>query len=467
VPLAERMRPQSWEELRGQEHLIGPGGALQPAIESGELSSSLILWGPPGSGKTTLARLLAASMQAEFQSFSAVTAGVREVREVVDKAKALERIGRGPLLLFVDEVHRFNKAQQDAFLPHVEDGTLLLVGATTENPSFAINAALRSRSRVFELQPLTAGDIEAVLETAIRDRERGLGTLDLDVEPGALAKLAELANGDVRTALNVLELATTGARPGARLALGFETLRAALAHRVAGLDRGGEEHYNLVSALHKSVRGSDPDASLYWLARLLEAGEDPLYVARRLVRIASEDVGNADPQALQLCTAAFLAAERIGMPEADLALAQATLYLAAAPKSNRVTSAYGAARADVHEGANPPVPLHLRNAPTPLLRAHGRGVGYLYPHDFEDNLVVQDYLPETLRGRMYYEPSAEGHERVLSERLANWRATREQLRRTGRSGRPRAGRTQRTSRHGGENPTGDSTASGPDASAAE
>jgi putative ATPase len=343
------------------------------------------------------------------------------------------------VLLFVDEVHRFNKAQQDAFLPHIEDGTLTLVGATTENPGFAINAALRSRSRVFELLPLSADEVLDIVRDAVADRERGLGHLDLDLEADALRHLARWADGDARTALNTLEFATAGVRPGQRFAVTTERLRTALARRQLGLDRGGEEHYNLISALHKSLRGSDPDASLYWLARLLEAGEDPLYVARRLMRFASEDVGNADPRALGLSVAAAQVVALVGMPEAELALAQAVLYLATAPKSNTVTTAYEAARLDVRDQANPPVPLHLRNAPTKLMRDLGRGEGYLYPHDCEHAIVVQDYLPDGYQGRIYYTPSTEGYEKTLADRLEAWRAYRDSLRRSGHSGRPRAG----------------------------
>ena len=439
VPLADRMRPRSLAELRGQEHLLAPGAVLRDMLETGRLSSSVILWGPPGSGKTTLARLMAQSLHAEFATFSAVTAGVKDVKAVVERARDRRRAGARPVLLFVDEVHRFNKAQQDAFLPHVEDGTLTLVGATTQNPSFAINSALLSRTRVFELRPLPAADVEAILEAAVADPERGLGRLQLQLDSGILRRLAVWSDGDARAALNTLEFATSPAQPGEKYRVTAERLRAALARRQPGLDRGGEEHYNLISALHKSLRGSDADASLHWLARLLEAGEDPLYVARRLVRFASEDVGNADPRALGLCVAAAQSVAMIGMPEAELALAQATLYLATAVKSNRVLLSWEAARRDVLEGGHAPVPLHLRNAPTQLLRDLGRAAGYLYPHDFEAGIVVQEYLPEALRGRTYYQPSSEGYERTLGERLAVWREYRERLRRSGHAGVPRGG----------------------------
>ncbi len=436
-PLAERMRPQHLDEFRGQAHLLAPGKFLRQAIDARTLPGSLILWGPPGSGKTTLARLMAHHFDAEFIAFSAVTSGVKDVKATVERARLLRQAGRGAVFLFVDEVHRFNRAQQDAFLPHVENGTLTLVGATTENPSFAVNAALLSRARVLELQPLDPDAICSILSQAIADPERGLGSLRLDLEEGVLERLAVLAGGDARTALNVLELVTAAARPGEKHAVSAAMVADAAGRRNLGLDRGREEHYNLISALQKSLRGGDPDAGLYWLARLLEGGEDPMYVARRLIRCASEDVGNADPRALQMSVAAAQSVMLIGMPEAELALAQAVIYLATAPKSNRVTRAYGAARHEVRAGTNPPVPLHLRNAPTRVLRDLGRGEGYLDPHDFEAAIVDQEYLPESLRGRSYYEPSAEAYERTLAERLETWRGLREQLRRSKRVGVPR------------------------------
>ncbi|MFQ5598986.1 MAG: replication-associated recombination protein A [Candidatus Krumholzibacteriia bacterium] len=437
VPLAERMRPRSFDEFRGQRHLLAPGKILRQILDAGTLSTSLILWGAPGSGKTTLARLMAAHLAAEFVAFSAVTAGVKDVRAVVERARLLRKVHDHPAFLFVDEVHRFNRAQQDAFLPHLENGLLTLIGATTENPSFSVNSALLSRSRVLELHRLSVPDLESILRDAVADAERGLGHLDLEIETGVVERLAELADGDARAALNVLEILAAPAAPGRRHAVTAGRLREAMARRTLGLDRGREEHYNLISALHKSLRGSDPDAGLYWLARLLEGGEDPMYVARRLVRFASEDIGNADPRALTLCVGAAQAVSMIGMPEAELALAQAVVFLASAPKSNRITTAYGAARTDVRERENPPVPLHLRNAPTRLLRDLGRGEGYVYPHDYEAAIVVQDFLPETLRGRHYYEPSTEGFERTLAERLHSWREFRERLRRSERVGIPR------------------------------
>jgi putative ATPase len=423
-PLADRMRPRTLDEVVGQEHLLGPGKVLRAALERGELHS-MILWGPPGSGKTTIASLLAHVGGARFLAFSAVLSGVKEIRQVVGEAEA-ERTRRGRrTVLFVDEIHRFNRAQQDAFLPHVEKGTIVLVGATTENPSFEVNSALLSRCRVYVLNALTESDVVALLRRALGDEERGLGGLQADVSDGALALMAGLANGDARSALNVLDLAVTLApRTDRRPRVTEDTVREAAQRRMLLYDKAGEEHYNLISALHKSLRDSDPDASLYWLARMLEAGEDALYIARRLVRFASEDVGNADPQALAVTLAAKESYDFLGSPEGDLALAQATVYLAMAPKSNAVYVAFDAAREDVRSRPAEPVPLHLRNAPTGLMRDVGYGRGYQYAHDAPDARVEQEHLPPSLRGRQYYQPTDRGLEAELGRRLAEWRRWR-------------------------------------------
>ena len=423
-PLAQRMRPVTLDEIVGQPHLLAPGRALRRSIESDHVPS-MILWGPPGSGKTTLASVIAQTTQARFVPLSAVTAGVADLRRVVeDAAKLLRATGRRTIL-FIDEIHRFNKAQQDAILPHVERGTVTLIGATTENPSFEVNAALLSRSRVYTLRALTDDDVLALLRRALGDETRGLGARHLTVADDALAYLAGLANGDARAALNALELAASVAQPlpdGGAMLLDLPTVEDAVQRRALLYDKGGEEHYNLISALHKSLRGSDPDASVYWLARMLEAGEDPLYVARRMVRFATEDVGLADPQALAICMAAQQAVHFIGMPEGALALTEAAIYLATAPKSNAVYTAYGAAREDVMATRNDPVPLHLRNAPTRLMAEQDYGKGYLYAHDQyqgepdpADPLRPpperpQDYLPEALRNRAYYHPGGQGAE---------------------------------------------------------
>ena len=425
-PLADRMRPRALDEILGQEHLLAPGKALRKSIESDHVPS-MILWGPPGSGKTTLAYVIALTTQSRFVALSAVTAGVADLRRVVEDAAKLLRATGGRTILFIDEIHRFNKAQQDAILPHVERGTVILIGATTEHPSFEVNAALLSRTRVYTLRALADDAVLALLRRALTDGERGLGSESLTATDEALSYLSGFANGDARAGLNALELAATVARPdssGAR-AIDLPTVEDAVQRRALLYDKSGEEHYNLISALHKSLRGSDPDAGLYWLARMLEAGEDPLYVVRRLIRFANEDVGMADPQALVLCVAAQQAVHFIGMPEGALALAQAVVYLATAPKSNALYTAYAEAAADVQATRNDPVPLHLRNAPTRLMKALDYGKGYAYAHDVyagepdpADPMRPpperpQDYLPEQIRDREYYHPGAQGNEASL------------------------------------------------------
>ncbi|HEY7365327.1 MAG TPA: replication-associated recombination protein A [Methylomirabilota bacterium] len=429
APLADRMRPRTLDEIVGQSHLLGPGRVLRTALERGELHS-MILWGPPGSGKTTLAFLLARTTGAHFVAFSAVLSGVKEIRQVIAEAgEEQARRGRSTVL-FVDEIHRFNRAQQDAFLPHVEKGTILFVGATTENPSFEVNAALLSRCRVYVLHGLGEEELQVILERALADAERGLGKLGPVVDAEARRLIARLANGDARAALNILELAVTLAArdPEGRPRVTERAIQDAAQRKTLLYDKAGEEHYNLISALHKSLRDSDPDAALYWMTRMLESGEDPLYVARRLVRFASEDVGNADPAALPLTLAAKEAYEFLGTPEGELALAQATLYLALAPKSNAVYLAFGTAKEDVGERPSEPVPLHLRNAPTSLMRELGYARGYQYAHDAPDARVDQEHLPAALRDRQYYQPTDRGQEAELRRRLAEWRRWRAERR---------------------------------------
>jgi putative ATPase len=423
-PLADRMRPRALDEIVGQEHLLGPGRVLRAAVESGELHS-MILWGPPGSGKTTLASLMAQVAGARFVGFSAVLSGVKEIRQVVAEAETERARRRRRTILFVDEIHRFNRGQQDAFLPHVEKGTIVLVGATTENPSFEVNSALLSRCRVYVLHALTEDDLVTIMRRALAERERGLAGLQPEVTDEALALIARLANGDARAALNILELAVQLAPPAAgRRAVSEAGIREAAQRKTLLYDKSGEEHYNLISALHKSLRDSDADAALYWMTRMLDSGEDPLYVARRLVRFASEDIGNADPQALALTLAAKDAYDFLGSPEGELALAQATLYLALAPKSNAAYVAFNEAKADVHERPAEPVPLHIRNAPTGLMRDLGYGSGYQYAHDAPEARVEQEHLPEALRDRRYYRPVDRGLEAELGRRLAEWRRWR-------------------------------------------
>src|SRR5579863_3108053 len=408
-PLADRMRPRTLDEYAGQEHLIGPGKPLRIQIERDD-TGSLIFWGPPGTGKTTLAKIIAKMTKAEFIEFSAVLAGIKEIKQVMADAERARQYGTRTIV-FIDEIHRFNKAQQDAFLPHVEKGNIRLIGATTENPSFEIISALLSRSRVYVLKPLTEQHIVLLLKRALADEDRGLGAMKLRAADDALAKIAAYSSGDARSAYNVLEVAATLARGGSGAEVGAEITDAivqdALQKRTLLYDKTGEEHYNLISALHKSVRNSDPDASLYWLGRMLEAGEDPLYIARRVVRMAVEDIGLADPNALSLCMAARDAVDFIGMPEGNLALAEAVVYLALAPKSNALYTAYSDVQQDVEQTAAEPVPLHLRNAPTGLMKGLGYGQGYKYAHDLENKVADMQCLPDNLRDRVYYQPTEE------------------------------------------------------------
>jgi putative ATPase len=414
------MRPRTFDEFVGQDDLLAPGRPLRDAIERDRLQS-IILWGPPGTGKTTLARIIADMTKARFVSFSAVLSGIKEIKEVMADAERLRRATGRRTIVFIDEIHRFNKAQQDAFLPRVERGDIVMIGATTENPSFEVNAALLSRSKVFVLRGLTTEEVEAILRRALNDTERGLGATAARVEPEALRAIAVYANGDARSALNLLELSVSAAplvdnvrRVDAARVLQTAQSRALL------YDKSGEEHFNIISALHKSMRNSDPDAAVYWLARMLEAGEDPLYIARRLVRFASEDVGNADPQALAVAVAAKDALHFIGMPEGNTALAQATIYLATAPKSNAVYEAYSQAAADATRDVAEPVPLHLRNAPTKLMKDLAYGKGYKYAHAEPDAVADMSCLPPALEGRKYYNPTERGFEKEIKRRLDGW-----------------------------------------------
>ena len=418
-PLAERMRPKSLDEFVGQEHLLGPGKLLRGIVQAGKLHS-LILWGPPGSGKTTLARILASAAGATCVQFSAVTSGVKDLKKVIQEAEELHRLGK-PTVLFIDEIHHFNKAQQDNFLPHVERGTLILIGATTENPSFEVISPLLSRCQVLVLNTLSADDVGTVVDRALQDPQRGLGAWKLDVSAEAREFIIQQSQGDCRVALNALETAAVLAREdAAHKSIELNHVQEALQRKPLQYDKAGEEHYNVISAFIKSLRGSDPDAALYWLMRMIEAGEDPLFIARRMIIFASEDIGNADPQALQVAVAAKDAVHFVGLPEGRIPLAQATTYLATAPKSNASYKAMLAAAKDVEDKGALPVPLHLRNAPTPLMEKLGYGKDYKYAHNFPDHIVEQEHLPKELSGRKYYSPSESGHEKQIQDRLKSW-----------------------------------------------
>jgi putative ATPase len=425
APLAARMRPATFDDFVGQEHLAGEERVLRKAIEAGQLPS-IILWGPPGSGKTSLAYIISNATNSHFSPISAVSAGVADLRRIIEEAKERRKLYNRKSILFIDEIHRFNKAQQDAVLPFVEDGTVTLIGATTENPSFEVISPLLSRCRTFTLNPLTEDEIRVIITRALEDKAQGLGALNIELDEDAMNHLITMSNNDARTALNALEMSALTTPPDAsgKRHISLATVEDASQHRALLYDKAGERHYDLISALHKSMRGSDPDASLYWLGRMLEAGEDPLYVARRLVRFASEDVGMADPQALVVAMAAQQAVHFIGMPEGNLALAEAAVYLSTAPKSNSLYQAYSQIQEEVKKGANEPVPLHLRNPVTSLMRGMGYGKGYKYAHNYPGHFVEQQNLPDSLRGKRYYTPSDQGHEKQVAARLRGWRQKR-------------------------------------------
>ena len=422
APLAERMRPQNISEYIGQRHLLAEGCLLRHAIEEDKLFS-MIFWGPPGSGKTTLARILANETKSKFVSFSAVLSGVKEIRAVIDEARELLERKKIKMILFVDEIHRFNKAQQDAFLPHVESGLITLIGATTENPSFEVIAPLLSRTRVLVLKPFSEEDLLAIVEGALKDNQKGFGQISIKVVPDVLRYIVSLADGDARSALNNLEAIVSMMQnlPADKRVITLKFAQEALLKKTLLYDKDGEEHYNLISALHKSLRGSDPDAALYWLGRMIAAGEDPLYIARRMVRFASEDIGNADPQALIIAVAAQQAFHFIGLPEGELALAQAAVYLATAPKSNSLYVGYGKVKEIINTKGYLPVPLHIRNAPTKLMKELDYGKDYKYAHDYADAYVSQEYLPEKIQGQIFYQPKEAGFEKTIKERINAWR----------------------------------------------
>jgi putative ATPase len=422
APLAERMRPLKLADYVGQSHLTGEGTLLRRAIAEDKLFS-MIFWGPPGVGKTTLARILANETKANFVSFSAVLSGVKEIRSVIDDAKETWEARKKKTILFVDEIHRFNKAQQDAFLPHVESGLITLIGATTENPSFEVIAPLLSRTRVLTLKPFTQDDLMTILRRALIDQTKGLGKYGIGADDEAILFIVDISDGDARTALSNLDAAASMvlSLPADQRVISAQSAEEALLKKSLLYDKNGEEHYNLISALHKSMRGSDPDATLYWLGRMLAAGEDPLYILRRMVRFASEDVGLADPQALTLTMAAQQAFHFVGLPEGELAIAQAAVYLATAPKSNSLYVDYGQTKELINKTGYLPVPLHIRNAPTPLMKALDYGRDYKYAHDYKDGFVAQDYLPEKLQGKVIFHPTEAGFEKTIKDRVENWR----------------------------------------------
>jgi len=421
APLAARMRPQTLHGFVGQQHLVGEGHILKKAIEANKIPS-IILWGPPGSGKTTLAHIIAHSTDSHFSPISAVNAGVSDLRRIIEEAKERRKLYQKKTILFIDEIHRFNKTQQDAILPFVEDGTLTLIGATTENPSFEVTSPLLSRCQVLRLNPLAEDELQAILIRAVKDRLKGLGTLDVDLGKNAMDHLIAMSNSDARIALNTLEIAALTTKPDAdgKRRISLTTIEDSIQKRAVRYDKDGEQHYDTISALHKSMRGSDPDATLYWLARMLEAGEDPLYIARRMIRFASEDVGMADPQALVIAMAAQQAVHFIGMPEGNLALAEAAVYLATAPKSNSLYQAYSLIQEEIKQGKTGEVPLQLRNPVTPLMKEMGYGKDYKYAHDYPDHFVPQQNLPDALQGKHYYTPSDQGYEQQLTDRLKEW-----------------------------------------------